>query len=314
MSDVDLPPPPKRELSSEEISARQWRLLEGFLGFTAIYSSLHRFLLPLVLKFTALSQTPYAQFSFWFIHPIVLFFLLKKHKRLTPVSAALCGMGICFGAYELWQTQQGVYQGWLAFSHLLSALPVAGIALMILTQKWGSGLGKWGWAGALTTGILLMTYHQYSSRLESQTTQHVRNDNDTVSKASGDLLTKCGDRNIVLGPGSKIPEALGINVSPCGFEPQVYLHSSETLSVVNGLDEAINVHIVVFSAGKRETLWNKSAPPRSTISQPLKLKPNQVAVLFSDSHPDKGVVGITPHLPERSWSISRSPVALKELP
>lgn len=156
MNVVDLPEP-KRSVpaSPEQKIRRQWGLVVAFLWLTALYATLHKGLMPLFLGFTSLSGSPYAQFNAWFLHPLLLAILASHANRLSPGISLLAGAGVAHGVAEILSVAQGHATGWMAFSHLLSAVPFAIVCTAMLTGPYPGKHYRAAWTGAAI--VLLLT-------------------------------------------------------------------------------------------------------------------------------------------------------------
>lgn len=148
---VDLPEPVRRKISAEEAHARQWRMATTAYGLVTAYTLLHKLIIPLALKFTALRGTAYAKVDFWFLHSVTLLYVLRRPTLSAAALSLLCGGGIAYGVVEIGELMLGRLAGWHVFSRMLSSLPVALFCILILIQQSKSRSTALAWLGAIAT-------------------------------------------------------------------------------------------------------------------------------------------------------------------
>lgn len=150
---IDLPEPRRVVTTPADKPRRQWNLVLAFLWLTALYAGLHKGLVPFVLGFTALSGSPYAQLSPWFLHPLLLAVLASRAQKLSATTSLLSGAGITHGALEVLAVVQGQAVGWLVFSRLLAAVPFAIVCIALLTGPFPGRDSRAAWMGAAIVGV-----------------------------------------------------------------------------------------------------------------------------------------------------------------
>lgn len=152
---TDLPEPKRRILSAEESLARERRLLITVATLAVVYSCLHKFLVPIALKATALALTPYARIDWWWAHSVALLACLYFLPQTQRLLSVLAGAGVVYGAVEAAEAYLGHLPGWLAISRLLSSIPIAGLCIAILTGGRFPVRPAFAWAGAAISVFLL---------------------------------------------------------------------------------------------------------------------------------------------------------------
>lgn len=151
---VDLPEPKRIEVTPEHRIMRQWDLVIAFLWLSALYATLHKCLVPIVLSFTRLANSPYATWNPWFFHPLLMVILAGRDKKLTLATSLLAGAGIFHGIVETALVAGGKVTGWHAFSHLLAAIPFAAVCVALLSGPFKGKDFRAAWAGALLVAML----------------------------------------------------------------------------------------------------------------------------------------------------------------
>lgn len=314
MSHPDLPEPQALSLSPEEKNKRHWQVISTFVAFVAAYSVIHKLLLPFFLKFTQVTKTSYSQVDPYFIHAVFLAYCLQKERRNTKLISLLCGFGVVYGVSELFHTLQGQYEGWLAVSRLLSAVPLAIISSYVMSQSSPERSFSFAWIGALMGGL--------SFFVPKVVTQKPTSSPQIIQKAEKRELIavnqECGNSQLSLDLKDDWPQTSQIIMDAgCGFKPSILRPKENQLSVSNQTDRPINIHLMVFERGKMSSRWNVMVPAKTQIqSPPLPKKGLEVGFLFSDNTPLMGVVGLalSDQKLEKQFRISRSPLKIEEVP
>lgn len=311
MSQSDLPEPKVVILSAEEQNARHWYLISTFVTFVAGYSVIHKLLIPFFLKFTQVTKTPYSQVDPYFIHAVLLAYLLTKERRNTKLVSLLCGFGVIYGITEIAHTAQGLYEGWLAVSRLLSAVPLAIASGYVMSQPSAERSFSMAWFGALVgigsffAPVLTTTKKETSPEVGTQ----------LESRKLVGVNQECGNSQLNLDLSLDYPETSEIVIKPdCGLKPAIIRSKDETLTVSNQTQTPINIHLMVFERDKQSSRWNMMVPPGTSLKTPKLPKGGlEVGFLYSDNTPVAGVVGLVfiKEKVAKRFYISRSPLRIQ---
>jgi len=152
---TDLPEPKRRVLTPAEALARERKLLTTLAILAVAYSCLHKLLVPIALKGTALATSPYSKIDVWWAHSAALLFCLCYLPQTERLLSLLAGAGVVYGAVETAEAFLGHLPGWLAISRLLSSIPIAGICIAILTSRRFPVRPGYAWAGVGISGFVL---------------------------------------------------------------------------------------------------------------------------------------------------------------
>lgn len=311
MNTVDLPEPTRPNFSEEEKLNRHWDLLVVFLTGVAGYAVLHKLVIPVTLSFTALKGTPYAQVDWWFIHPVVLAYFLQTCRRNNGDISFLAGMAIVYGVYEIYEATQGRHIGWLAFSRLLSAVPLAIGSGYLMAQSRLGGNAPAAWFGAL---LLLIIF----STREIEILHRVAV--PTLSKAQTEVPRQmpageyqgCGVQELIVPAGGRVVSGASIKIVDCGFSPVILALQNGSLEVSNLRGQASNLRLFIHEKGRTQTKWNILIPAHSKVSRQTILGPDAVGMLISDSFPQSGIVAIVPAKTSADWAFKRKPISIEE--
>jgi len=153
--EIDLPEPRRLALSAEERGRRERELLITLTTLAGGYSLVHKLAVPLVLKATALSTSPYSRVDWWWAHTVALLACLYLLPQTTSLLSVLAGAGIVYAAVETIEAYLGLLPGWLAVSRLLSSIPIAGLCIAILTSGRFPIRPRYVWAGTLVAALVL---------------------------------------------------------------------------------------------------------------------------------------------------------------
>jgi hypothetical protein len=308
----DLPEPAPRLLTTEQKLARRWRLFVVMLSFVAIYAVLHKLLLPSILSLTVLRESPYSKIDWWFIYPVVLTLFVQRSARSDPFISFLAGIGILYGIYEIYETMQGRNTGWLAFSRLLSSIPLAISCGYLMTQRGLGGSLLWAWAGVLSlTGWI--GYRELSF-LSSPKPPSLAMSSSTTRPRLLETHSRCGARELEVAP-SDGEEVTQLRISDCGLIPSIISIAEGTLEIVNERAEAVTLHLVSSKGKRLKTDWNLSIPARSKMmSKRIRITPGTIAMLYSDSQTDVGITALRSPQQIDTWVLRRKPITLEKTP
>lgn len=303
----DLPEPSRKTLSPEERVHRQWRLLVVFTHFVTFYACIHKLFIPLGLKVTSLNQTPYAHIQFSVLIPLILSFSMFYSSKSTKWISFLCGVGIVFGIDELYQVLVSRHQGWFAFSRLLSSIPFALACGFAMSRKaFGRDLLE-GWKGALIfLGIIFIREWQIS-KVDANLLLNSHNSSANATESFQNL--DCGAMELTVHSSSRVSVETSASIENCGLQPSIL--KGQKLTLKNNRSEAINLHLLYFTAGQKKIGWNLLVPPLQSIQSPkVQLEKETVGLLYSDSHPSMGIIALVPENLEGEWYFSRKPISV----
>ena len=292
MVDVDLKEPPPRSTKDPHL---KWKALKALLFFAVAYSFIHKAAVPLFLKFTTLTRPEYAQLDFWVIPQLILVASLWSSNRLKVWDSFLAGALVIHAVMEAFFAFTGRSVGWLQFSHLLSSWPVAGVCIAMLSSSQSGRSQSRAWAGALSATLLIVVLMGF--------------ENDPSDKGARDLVAKpteasqpaltspvwnqqvCGQQDIYVDFSQirSVAPADRIEVMDCGFYPARFIVAEPFVTVVNQLDRAINLHLVIRDVSGSKRNLNHLLTAGSEHRFELKnLRADSAVVLFSDQLPQLG--------------------------
>lgn len=311
----DLPEPLRTPGSPQEEAERRWKLLVFSFTVATAYAVLHKLLIPLGLKLTPLSTSPYAKIDWWFVQNIFFLALLRREQKLTSLLCWFAGMSIAYGAYEVYETAIGRNPGWLAFSRLLSSVPIAGICVAMMSQKtFGRRLIS-AWQGAIAVLVvvsLIDVYYALPPVEKSPTAKAPIASRDAIPSSRD-----CGAQTLSLFPEefASLPTEIEIVADSCGFRPARLKKTGPDLWLSNQCEEPVNFHLVAKERGRLRTLWNMLVPAHQRLkAPPITMSEGSVAMIYSDNHPISGVVAIVMGSLEERWSLTRSPLTMQRVP
>jgi len=314
VSHPDLPEPKPLQLSQEEENVRHWKLISTFMVFVTVYAVLHKLIIPFFLKFTKVTKTPYSIIDPFFLHPVLLSALLVKEKRNTRAVSLLCGFGVVYGMTEVFHVLKGDYEGWLAVSRLLSAIPSAIGSAYIMSQKDEGRRFSMAWIGALL-GLLTLFSPHFSKKVDLIQTQTV--DSQEPSREPITLNEDCGNSQLNLDLNQDYVASSQVEISQtCGLKPAVIKPMGQSLKISNQTDIAINMHLMIFDKERQTSGWNIMVPSGVTVDSPKLPMGPQVAFLYSDNSPIVGITALilSAEKSSKRFQISRSPLKIRVLP
>lgn len=311
MTDQDLPEPARRTFTPEEKLIRHWQLLVVFLTAVAAYAVLHKLLIPTALKFTTLKDTPYSQVDWWFVHPMILAFILQTNRRNTPVISFLAGIALLYGLYEIYEALQGRHTGWLMFSRLLSAVPLAiGSGYLMTQRRLGGSLGA-AWVGALVL-LLFITCREFWLPRKSLSADTGSSALKIFSEMPRNEITECGAQELIVKKGIHPMGSSQLTINACGFSPSNLTVEKGALEVLNLRKDAINLRLFLYENSKIHSKWNILIPANTKTTREIVLPPGTVGMILSDSSPQAGIVSLVPPITEGDWTFRRKPISIEE--
>jgi len=315
VSNHDLPEPKARQYSEEEKRVRHWKLISTIVWFVAVYALIHKLLIPVFLKFTEVTKSPYAQIDFLFFQPLWLAYLLHKRKSNSKLLSLLCGFTVAYGVFEVFQVSQGAYEGWLAVSRLLSAVPLAVAAGYIMTQPSPEKSFPLAWLGALSVTVLvLINSMEEKGDFTPVPAQEMA---EEPTRRMNPINQECGNSQIVLNLNDSYPQTNEIVIDgACGIRPAIIFPSAENLKIINQTPRSTNIHLMIFENHKLSSRWNMMVMGESSVETPkLPLISNGFAFVYSDNTPAIGITALISNSqkkPER-YQITRSPLKVRAL-
>ncbi|MCB0405194.1 MAG: hypothetical protein KDD51_10445 [Bdellovibrionales bacterium] len=313
MAEKDLPEPQHRQYSADERRLRKQNLLITLLGFCTAYAQLHKLIIPLFLKLTPLHTSPYSRVDFWFLHSLVLFYLLKRTRKLHALGSLLAGIGILYGLFEVYEVFLGRLAGWLAFSRLLSSVPISFCCGLLMTLKDFDRRLAYAWAGVALLAVALIPQEKHYWALKAQpaaTTPHA-----SGAEIAASVFKECGATEVHLDNETAAflkthATTVSIELRPCGFYPSI-LHLPKNLQLSNPTDQALNIHYLAYKNGKQSASWNFVLKPHQTVQKDL--APAEAAIVYSDSLPKAGLSALVERPAQGLWNWTRTPIAVRRI-
>lgn len=305
ISETDLPEPQRRSYSAEETLLRRYRLISTFISFISVYAFIHKILIPLGLKLTPLSESPYANLDFWVVHPIIFGLWLRKNHSNNARSSFFSGLAIIYGVTEWYFVARGYYGGWLALSRVLSSTPLAIGAGYLMCIRGLKPNFRMAWLGVLFYGTFLLCGMFFAAPTPIQNTTKF-----TAKKYSPAQESPiCGAQEITLMADKPLVPSNTISINSCGFD-SVALNLSDTpLEIENTLPSLVNLHLSIYRNGKLESKWNIPLKPNTKITPPkFQLEANEVGILYSDLNPNIGVIAFLNPNRTHHFRITRKPL------
>lgn len=299
--DFDLPePPPRRQLSDEEYAQRKFALYRNLFIFAALYATLHKIILPLMLTQTTVLVPEYTKVDFWAIPGLFLAFHLFRYQKVNAVASLLAGSLI---AYAIWDTVaifSGQHKGWLVLSHAISSIPIGLLSIILLsTQSKTRSLSAAWTGGAMAASYLLLMNLLGGSVLPEPMTV------TSQTSLTAIVPSQCGAQEFEV----KVRELSlthTLHLADCGFSPSALLYKNGTQLVLERKSELpMNVHVLYFdAAGKRVRQSNriiKGTENKSPLRELHFLAHEVAAILYSDTLPKIGkVLIVNEHAPSAS--------------
>lgn len=304
--DVDLKEPRRAAETPAARHIRQQKLIATVSMFLMAYSLLHKLVIPTFLQFTLLKNSPYAVIDLWFLHSVAFTFFLTEWGKEHPLTSFFAGAGIFYGAYEIYSVYVGHYTGWLAFSRILSSLPIAAVAIVAMVRSPRQNQAM-GWLGAVMVAWLVGLQWLRTNAVSENSIQPL-----ATQTISAPFNLHCGASELYLA-ADKLEPLDTVSISSCGLSPSTGLLQSSSLTVRNQLDQAINLHLVIATRNGNRSLWNKVIPAHATVSTPPSpLGEEGIGMLYSDSLPWVGIVGLK-GASSGNWKLNRNPISLERL-
>lgn len=314
MSNIDLPEPQPLHLTQEEEDARHWKLISTFMVFVTVYAVVHKLIIPFSLKFTHVTKTPYSIIDPFFIHPVLLSILLVKKKGNTSIISFLCGFGVLYGIAEVFHVLNGKYEGWLAVSRLLSAIPIAIGSIYVMSQRNEGRRFSMAWGGALLGALSLLVPHTvgHSDTISTQATQTEQQNREFIT-----VNEPCGNGQLNLDLNQDYPESSEVMIDKgCGLKPAVIKPKNSKLKISNQTETAINMHLMIFDKERQTSGWNIMVPGGREVESPQLPFGVEVAFLYSDNSPFVGVTALilSSEKANKRFQISRNPLRIRIQP
>lgn len=309
----DLPDPVRTNYSEEERRYRQWRLLVIFIQFVTFYACLHKLFIPITLKFTSLSETPYADIQPSLVLALFFSLLTSNSKSNNARISFLAGVLIVFGVSEIYQTSIHRVSGWFAFSRLLSAVPLAVASGYAMSRRSFQGKVRHAWLGAtLFLAVFVIREWHFSERTPVPSLNQTAIPHFSPA-VHPNLL--CGAQDLRVSTVTGNPLERKVKIADCGFSPSTVLTGEEPIEFENTTDRAVNLHLLVFDGEKKKTAWNLLVPPHGRLlGTKIVLTPNQIGLLYSDNFPGLGLVAIRPISLTKNWVLTRKPLHAEAAP
>ena len=316
MRNFDLPEPIRAPESEEMRRSRHRLTWIAFCYFFTGYTLLHKLLIPLVLSFTNLHGSPYAAIDFWFLQPLWMSYIV--YRRQWGWALALnAGLATMFAVYQLYELFDGQLVGWLAFSKILSSIPMAIVSIIFLRSQ---PLTKWLRPAVVGAGFTLVwAVAQQTPPVEPPKPSPLRVETPQpppeLNSVSSD--SECGRQEVHILPEQHrtitIPSQ--VEVRNCGFVPSVIVIQEGTLHLINHSNYPVNFHYLESrSNGAARPAWNFMIPPNTQRTSPkIQLNPDQAGLIYSDAQTLAGIVAIVPPTRKLPWQFKRRPLAIESI-
>lgn len=288
--DFDLPDPkPRKMLSPDELRLQRFLLSRNLFIFSALYGCLHKIVIPLFLSQTTVLIRDYAKIDLWAIPGLILAIYLLKSKKVDATASLLAGGLVAYGCWDARALFLGQHQGWLAWSHAVSSLPQAGMAIFLLTSQRHTRSLKAAWIGALTAfAFLSASPRPHLAQATHDTSQA------TTQKLIPILADACGAQEFQITRENFV-ESEHLYLKDCGFSPAaIKIKPSAKLALIRSNNSFLNIHFSFFdSHGQRKRQSNRIFKPNATkeVLSEFSFAPDEVAaILYSDAAPQLGKV------------------------
>lgn len=304
----DLPEPRRPAFNPEERQRRTRGVFLIFLYVLCVYSLVHKVAIPVVLKFTLLSSTPYAHIDAAALLPVLVLYFFRK-GNLGWIGSLLAGASIAYGGAESYLILKGQYPGWLGVSRFLSSVPLSIWCIAVLTGGMVKPVVWSAWSGAMVI-LLAARFPLLSSRPPSLVRASVA---VTVPSASNEGM-ECRPLVLQVRP-TPLPLLTALDIGNCGFTPKLASLAPETLRVTNSLGDPVNLHLVISKGdGPLRAGGNWMVPSKETLVLRLpKLSDGEVGMWYSDTHPQLGIAGGFSAGLEGNVELTRQPLKIKRV-
>lgn len=291
-NDFDLPnPKPRRSLSEEEYKQHRISLYKKLFVFSVLYGSLHKIIIPLFLSQTSVLVRDYTLIDPWALPSLILAFYIIRFKRFDGVASLLAGFLIAYAVWDALAIFNGEHRGWLAWSHAISSLPQAFMAIVLLSAHDRTRSLRSAWIGAAIAVVVFVAMKVTSpgqQELNDLTTPKVETTLPEIGQEA------CGAQEFEMSL-RKIRNFESIQLQDCGLTPAVFLFKTGAVPTFNRTTKgAINLHFVFYdSTGTRRRQTNRILKPSESQSLLAEMKFNHgemAAVLYSDTAPQIGKV------------------------
>jgi hypothetical protein len=283
-----------RDTSPEGLRKHAGKLIRVSSMVIAFYSLLHKLFIPLFLKVTTVTQSPYKEIDPAWVVPVffvsVMFSPSQMKRLLMPLS---CGMAVGLGFFEIYRYFQGENVGWLVFSRLLSSGPMAFIGLIVFVRKVNlkTLFGFW-------TGVSMTLFGAFYIE-SSHSNQVLKWSNHNKRPQNLELIplrdsTSCGQMAFAWDTRQTPSGEQVIHSRTCGFYPAVIAKdmSQQELVFSNELDQILNIHLwIYFERGQKRKSKNFVIPAK-TSNRVLKwegFKDAEFILVVSDNQKNLGL-------------------------
>lgn len=307
--DADLPNlEPRPEVKNPRQERKyKWVLLKTLCYFCVAYASIHKFFVPVVLKLSSLKNSLYSTIDYSFVVAVFLAWHLYFHNRLGRLGSMACGALVAVAGVETHNVLGGKYPGWLSISHSVASLPLALVAVFLLTfESKGRRIG-YAWLGVgIVVVVFLSPFKRFFgltqfplAQVQSQHSMEISESKTTEKKPGLSLVEAqklCGTNSLVLDlvrvDRDIRAQSLSrptLEIRDCGLRPSVIVVESmdSVFLITNHTKRAVNLHVIKG--------WNMLIPPLTTQQSQKFHSANvfgSVSMVFSDSSPQVGLSAI----------------------
>lgn len=314
MAEIDLPEPKARVFSPEERERRQKRLIMAMLILCASYALLHKLMVPLILKLTPLWDSPHARIDWWFCHSILLVGVLKYQQGLFRAGSLLAAVGVLYGVFEAYEVVSGRLVGWVAFSHLLSSIPVAFCCVVLLSSRSSKKNIAAAWSGV---ALCCLFFVPQEFLIWVKTDEVPKFDQQPVIAETVEQEdSTCGAMRVSIDLSAKHPKTQQeppiVTVKECGFSPTSLRLSGPSVELRNATKEPLNIHFLAFKSGKRLGGWNVLLKAGEVLKKRIPRFEADVSMIYSDSSPRAGLTALFSDGVEGAWLWTRQPISARK--
>ncbi len=124
----------------------------------------------------------------------------------------------------------------------------------------------------------------------------------------------CGTKSMLVSQSSM--DGVDIKNSPilissCGFRPSIInIGTAKKIKILNQFKTPLTVTMLYEHAGRKITEWTQSIGPMKSVSIPVQIKKGHVAMLYSKSNPELGLVALVHPMPIGQWKLNREPLEI----
>jgi hypothetical protein len=217
----------------------------------------------------------YSELDAWILPQIAFALIVRRRAQLGRGGSFFAGLCILHGAGEFVLSTHGDLGGWTLISHLLSALPVAGLAIATLSALPSQRRLPAAWGGVLLGTLIYLpgTAVNFFRSLQTVEIAPISDRAPQINTAKpAHFTSQCGSTKIEI-QSNMVVSGLTANstfqILPCGFESSYRQRPSRQWIFQNTTNRTINIHLRIPDVGNRSSGWNIMIPPHQEKISPL---------------------------------------------